>query len=281
MNIINYLHSTETRQQVMRLISENIINIWNINSREGVNHFAASVYNWFIKECINYNQYIEFTENQNDVLKKLYKTLIYNLRNIPPQSINIHIEKIVEEHRTELLKILQEIFNNQNGITQRKFCSEYSCKFQKQILRLEINALLEPILDIGCGEKAFFVKECMINGKEVSGIDQYIIQESKNIVCQNWLEFEYEKEKWGSIISHMAFTNHYKFHLVNQTNYIEKYKEKYMEILNSLKIEGSFYYSPSIPEIEQTLDNRKYEINNFDNIINKINIGSVRIIKRK
>ena len=281
MNIINYLHSNKTKQQIMELISENIINIWKIDSQENINYFAASIYNWFIKECINYNQYIEFTESQTDVLKTLYKTLIQSLKKVPPELMNIHIEKIVKKHRTKLLKIMLEIFSDQNEIAQRKLCSEYSCKLQKQILRLEINELLEPILDIGCGGKAFFVKECMNNKKEVIGMDQYIIQELNNIICKNWLEFDYEMEKCGSFISQMAFTNHYKYHIVHQTNYMSRYKEKYIEILNSLKIGGSFYYSPSIPEIEQKLDIRKYKMNSFDNIVNNINIGSVKIIKIK
>ena len=281
MNIINYLNSTETKQQIIDLICKNVQNIWKIDSQEGINYFATSVYNWFIKECINYNQYIEFTELQIDVFKNLYKALIKNLNKIPPELMNTNIEKIVNEHRAKLLTILKDIFSNQSEFAQKKLCSEYSFELQKQVLRLEINSLLEPILDIGCGENAFFLKECMSNKKEVSGIDQYMIQDLNNIVCKNWLEFDYEKENWGSIISHMAFTNHYKYHIAHQTNYIHKYKEKYMEILNSLRIGGIFYYSPSIPEIEQKLDSRKYEINSFDNTVNNINIGSVKILKIK
>jgi len=266
----------------MDLISNNVKEIWKISSQEGINYFAASVYNWFIKECINYNQYIEFTDVQIDVFKNLYKALIKDLNKIPTEVVNIHIEKIVTNHRIKLLTILQEIFSGQSEFTQKKICSEYSYKLQKQVLRLKINSLLEPILDIGCGENAFLVKECINNKKEIFGIDQYIVQNLDNIFCKNWLEYNYEKKKWGSIISHMAFTNHFKYHVSHQTNYVKQYMEKYIEILSSLKIGGSFYYSPSMPEIEQNVDKEKYKIQNYENIVNnRIKIGSVKIIKLK
>ena len=259
------------------IIIVNIIDIRNIDSREKINQFAASVYNWFIKECINHNQYMEFTESQINTLIKLYKTLIQKLREIPPQSINMHIEKTVKIHRNKLLKILQEIFSDQKEIGQKKLCSEYSYELQKQILRLELNTLLEPILDIGCGKEAFFVKECMFSKKEVFGIDLYKIQESNNIFCKNWLEYDYKRKTWGSIVSHMAFSNHFNYHIANRTKYYTHYNEKYIEIINCLKIGGSFYYSPSLPKIEQNIDKRKYELNYFDNIVNENNIRSVRI----
>jgi len=279
---MNYLNSAETKQQIIDLISENVINIWKIDSQKDINSFAASVYNWFIKECITYNQYIEFTELQTEILKKLYKTLIINLKKVPPHLMEIQIEKIVNKHRIKLLTIFQEIIYSQNEIVQKKLCSEYSLILQIQVLRLEISSLLEPILDVGCGEKALFVKECIFNKKEVSGIDQYIVQDLSNIFCKNWLEYDYKMNKWGSIISHMAFTNHFKYHISNQTNYINLYEKKYFEILESLKIGGSFYYSPSIPEIEQNIDSKNYEIQRYENVVDKsFNIGSVRIIKRK
>ncbi len=117
----------------------------------------------------------------------------------------------------------------------RKVCSEYSIDLQKSILRYNFDDLAEPILDIGCGENAYFITECIRNGKRCTGIDQYISKEYSNtILCRNWLEFEYTSSFWGTIISHMAFTNHFIYHLKHRTTVLEEYEKTYFKILNSL-----------------------------------------------
>jgi len=56
------------------------------------------------------------------------------------------------------------------------------------------------------------------------------------------------------------------------------YAKKYMEILHSLKFGGYFYYAPDLPFIEQFLDDKEFQINNFE--IENLEYEST-IIKRK
>ena len=55
----------------------------------------------------------------------------------------------------------------------------------------------------------------------------------------------------------MSFTNHLLFHLSNGTEEFPKYLLKYKEILESLKPGGMFVYAPSLPLIEERLDDRE------------------------
>jgi hypothetical protein len=56
----------------------------------------------------------------------------------------------------------------------------------------------------------------------------------------------------------MAFSNHFIYQHLNRLGQPEKYAAKYMQILNSLKPGGSFYYSPGLPFIECFLPEETY-----------------------
>ena len=66
-----------------------------------------------------------------------------------------------------------------------------------------------------------------------------------------------------------GFSNHFNHHNLREDGNYIGYGRTYMNILNSLKVDGCFHYAPDLPFIEKYLDNnqfdlRKYEINEFD-----------------
>ena len=74
------------------------------------------------------------------------------------------------------------------------------------------------------------------------------------------MDFSFVPGHWGTIISNLGFSNHFRHHhLRNDGDYLD-YARKYMEILQSLKPGGAFYYAPDLPFIESYLDPQKYRI---------------------
>ena len=199
------------------------------------------------------------------------------------------IEDISKKHYEKLKSWLKEnnpfaekIYKNGDEKVSPVTCSEYTPKLQIDILQIDIKHLIQPVLDIGCGINGHLVNYLKNQGIEVYGIDRFKFSTS-NLITADWLEYDYGKEKWGTIISNLGFSNHFNHHNLREDgNYIE-YGKTYMNILNSLKVGGCFHYAPDLPFIEKYLDNkqfdlRKYEINEYDfktTIINK-KIGKVR-----
>ena len=116
-----------------------------------------------------------------------------------------------------------------------------------------------PVLDIGCGKQGKLVNYLSSKGIEAYGIDRFSFTTS-NLITADWLEFDYGIKKWGTIISNLGFSNHFKHHHLREDgNYIE-YGKTYMNILNSLKVHGNFHYAPDLPFIEKYLDNKHFEM---------------------
>jgi hypothetical protein len=70
----------------------------------------------------------------------------------------------------------------------------------------------------------------------------------------------YIAESWGTILSHMAFSNHFLFHHLYKHGSPNEYAQAYMAILSALEPGGSFYYAPGLPFIEQFLPARFFHV---------------------
>jgi hypothetical protein len=91
-----------------------------------------------------------------------------------------------------------------------------------------------------------------------------VFQIKNNINSKILYEYNYGIGKWGTIVSNLGFSNHFKHHNLREDgNYIE-YGKKYMDIIRSLKVGGRFHYAPDLPFIEFYLDTRQYQIDKFD-----------------
>jgi len=214
-----------------------------------------------VQEFCKINQYYTFDKQAHLILRNLYVDLFTNIKNHKSS-----IESIAEKHYDNLIKWLQEtnsfaekIYTSKGEMIESVACSEYSPDLQIEILQIDIDQIIEPVLDIGCGKQGNLVLFLRQNGIDAYGFDRFAYDNSA-LSNSDWFEYKFEKDKWGTIISNLGFSNHFQHHhFRNDGNFIE-YAKKYMDILSSLKIKGSFHYAPDLPFVEQYLDKDKYQL---------------------
>ena len=214
-----------------------------------------------IQEFSKINQYYTFDKQAHLNLKSLYVDLFTNIKNR-----EFSIESIAEKHYDNLIKWLQEtnsfaekIYTSKGEMIESVACSEYSPDLQIEILQIDINQLIEPVLDVGCGKQGNLVLFLRQNDIDAYGFDRFAYD---NLALSNsdWFEYKFEKDKWGTIISNLGFSNHFQHHHFRKDGNFIDYAKKYMDILNSLKIGGNFHYAPDLPFVEQYLDKDKYQL---------------------
>jgi hypothetical protein len=214
-----------------------------------------------LEEFCRINQYYTFDSQAKNDLRRIYRDLFSNIK-----TNENSIETISKNHYQNLKQWLrktnpfaEKIYSNADFDISPVACSEYKPDLQINVLKIDTRTLMEPVLDIGCGKQGNLVNYLCELGIETCGIDRFLFT-ANNLTNSDWLEYNYGTEKWGTLISNLGFSNHFKHHnLRADGNYIE-YGKKYMDILKSLKIGGRFHYAPDLPFIEQYLDNRQFEI---------------------
>jgi len=269
MNVIEYLENNQTKTQIINLIEENLDIYQGIDSETKIESFTGMLYNMFVKECVQNNQYISLSNESIKKINTQYRSLIKELKGIKQNNISKKLAKIVESHRKVLVKVLKDNIYSESINQVLVPCSEYSDDFQADILRINNIKLLEPIIDVGCGKNCSLIHYLKSIGyMKVFGIDQYE-SEQDYIVTGNWLDFEFRENTFGTIISHMAFSNHFNRIIVFEDNKIELYTSKYFEILNSLKSGGLFIYTPAIHSVENKVNKGKFILNYYENTENR------------
>lgn len=218
-----------------------------------------------LQELCRVNQYYSFHKNDIISLKMIYFDLYRNLfKGKNP------VEVISHDHFEKLRSFLEKtnpfskkLYQDKEAVLESVACFEYSAILQSEILHLHGIKLLEPILDIGCGKEGRLVKYLREKGLDTYGIDRFS-DDSAFTIKADWLAYEYGNEKWGTIVSHLGFSNHFVHnHLREDGDYIG-YAAGYMRILQSLKNSGCFYYAPDLPFIETYLDKKRFGIKKYD-----------------
>lgn len=232
-----------------------------------IDYFTAAAVEFIFE---NY-QFLQLNEQDEEALKKIYADLLNRIKillaeNQSIQMIENFLKAVLKGHFNELGDRIQQSFarNHADDATEKvkvpgTICHEYSPELQLKILNIDIAELTDPILDIGCGKSGKLVKYLKEKGFTVIGIDR-LVEDSELLVKSEWLKYPMQQDFWGTIISHMSFSNHFIFHHLYKYGAPEMYAKKYMEILGSLKTGGSFYYSPGLPFIETFLPDSKFEL---------------------
>lgn len=244
-----------------------------INTISNIDHLDVDSENFLVdyttdkvlEEFCRINQYYSFNSESKCALRSIYSDLFSEIR-----CKKNSIDEISKNHYQKLKNWLvrfnsfaEEIYSNADQIIKSVPCSEYSYNLQIDIFRIDVERLISPVLDIGCGKHGNLVKYLNSKEIEVYGIDRYKF-DSDILQTFDWLEYDYGINKWGTIISNLGFSNHFHNHnLRKDGNYIE-YGKTFMNILNSLKVGGCFYYAPDLPFIEIYLDQNKFEITKYE-----------------
>lgn len=207
------------------------------------------------------NQYLDFSSQDYRRLVSIYDDLFERVYKIGKNEIfsDEEIDHLFHSHYKNLQTFLldsngYEIFKNY----KKRFdlftvkCAEYTPKFQLSLLHIHLSTLKQPLLDVGCGKRGSLVQFLRENGIEAYGIDRNV-QNLNYLQKTNWFDYTFPPNSWGTIISHMAFSNHFRHHHLRIDGNFESYAKKYMEILKSLQCGGSFIYAPSLSFIEDIL----------------------------
>lgn len=244
------------------------------------NLLIDSLTNRAVQEFCKINQYYTFDKQARLALRNLYVDLLANIRS-HKTSIDFIADKHFENLRKWLLEsnsFAEKIYTSKGEIIEPVACSEYSPELQIDILQIEIHQLVEPVLDIGCGKQGRLVLFLRQKGIDVFGFDRFSFDNSF-LSNSDWFEYKFEKEKWGTIISNLGFSNHFQHHHIRSDGNFIEYAKKYMEILDSLKIGGSFHYAPDLPFVEHYLDTDKYQLKKHS--IGDYEFNSTRIKRLK
>lgn len=243
-------------RETLRAIAD--IDELNIDSEEMLTDYATDK---AIEEFCRVNQYYSFNSQSKKDLRNIYSELFKEIRARKSSS-----EDISGSHYARLKLWLkasnpfaEKIYAKAEEEIPPVACSEYTPELQINILHIDFATLVEPVLDVGCGSRGLFVNYLRERGIEAYGIDRFRFS-SPWFQTYDWLEYDYGIDKWGTVISHLGFTNHFYHHnLRDDGNYIG-YGKTYMAILFSLKKGGCFHYAPDLPFIEQYLDNKKFAL---------------------
>ena len=223
-----------------------------------INYTADKV----LQEFCRVNQYFSFCENDITSLKAIYWDLYQDIiigEKIIDIISRLHYDKL-KEWLEKTNRFSRKMYLEAGVVLESITCSEYSAVLQSEILYLNDIQLSEPILDIGCGKTASLVKYLRGKGFETYGIDRFS-DDSFFIKKADWLSFDYGNEKWGTVVSNLGFSNHFVHNHLREDGDFIGYAKKYMEILQSLKVGGSFCYAPDMPFIEKHLDRKSFLIN--------------------
>lgn len=226
-----------------------------------------------IKLFMEVNQYLDFDREDDQQLKKIYSDLFEQVDMLCKQKelSDKEIEQVFRSHYKKLQNFLldsngTEIFKKyrESPDLLNIQCAEYSSEFQMRLLHIQLSGLKQPLLDIGCGPQASLVHCLRENGIESYGMDR----NAENDPCifrENWLDYTFTPNTWGTIISHMAFSNHFMHHHLRPDGDYKRYAEKYMEILIALKPGGRFVYAPNLPFMEEIVSrvNHDYAVKNM------------------
>jgi SAM-dependent methyltransferase len=219
----------------------------------------------------NNNQYINLNEDEQERLLKLYHAYLQGMKTVLVDSRNFNefeqnFTALVKEHFKDLSQNISRFFDREPGwqvqeniILKQVVCSEYTPDFQLGLLGMDAKNLMSPVLDLGCGKQGILVTYLRSLGHQAFGVDR-IVEQVPGLREADWFDLEFKPSSWGTVISHMAFSNHFLFHHRYKNGNPTRYAQMYMQVLNGLKPGGRFIYSPGLPFIEQYLPEESFSI---------------------
>lgn len=136
--------------------------------------------------------------------------------------------------------------------------SEYSAELQLRLLDLSLERLMEPVLDVGCGEGALLVRALRAAGIDATGIDRAAPEDVAERA--DWLAFDYGVRRYGTIVSHLGFSLHFIHQHLRSARAAQRYAETYMLLLGALRPDGVLAYAPGLPFIEEHLQPSRHRV---------------------
>jgi hypothetical protein len=231
-----------------------------------------------LKRLYFVNQFLQIDEQKKHTLESIYLHTwqrIVETKDIQPALKEYHYPEltnwIASLYPPSFLEPLRE------GPTIGQIvCEEYSPHVQIDLLRLDVRALKQPLLDIGCGSTAGLTRYLRTLGIQAYGIDRHIEKKETYLQQTSWMDYEFKPDTWGTIISNMAFTNHLLYVKNHDRAQLKLYLQKFKQIIESLMVGGRVHYAPNVSFIEERLDVSRYRAERFE-VVREIHM--TRIMK--
>jgi len=255
---------TQERERIRQVLRDELNNRPSPGQPNLVSLFVTTTKEYIYRQ----NQFVSLSAKDQADLVGLYRQFLADTVNIlgednNPQEIEQLYQVVLEDHFHCLKTFITGLGETQgaNLIYQQVICAEYPPSLQLEILGIDPKNLnlQEPVLDIGCGKDGTLVTHLREIGLAARGIDR-LVMPLDYLIEADWLDFDFAPSSWGTIISHMAFSNHFTFHHLYRNGTPETYAAKYMAILTSLKPGGEMYYAPGLPFIEQLLPASEFTV---------------------
>ncbi len=225
------------------------------------------------------NQFLHVGDGKREQLDQIYIetwTRILTTRNIKATLQEFHypalsawLAELYPDHFVDPLRSVATV--------RPVVCQEYSPELQLELLGVDVRVLQAPLIDVGCGSHARLVRYLRAVGIEAYGIDRCLEQREPYLAQADWLDYAFEPERWGTIISNMAFTNHVVYAYHHDRARLQLCLSKFSEIVASLRIGGSCHYAPSLPFVEERLGSQ-YTV---QRILRVQNISVTRITRKE
>lgn len=218
------------------------------------------------------NQYVSLDEAERESLRRIYAHFVGEMgllldSAVGTKKLESAFRTLQKEHFERLSRFLTTIrdarlFSNlwDAPALDRVPSAQYSPELQLGVLGLSISDMVPPVLDIGCGREAGLVVYLQKHGIEAVGIDRCAPHRVGTCIRSDWLEFHYGKGRWGTVLSHMAFSNHFCHHHLRTDGKWFVYARTYSAILESITEGGLFAYAPAVSFVEAVLPAARFEV---------------------
>ncbi len=217
------------------------------------------------------NQFLPISDGLDDAVDVLVRESLAELgRALDTASSQIDVQHVLDANIARFLDAILAFVREHaplgsegDGSVQQVVCAQYSPELQLRVLALDSSQWFEPMLDLGCGEQALLVQYLRKAGMDALGIDRSA-RAADGVVPTDWFAFKLSPDSWGTVISHLGFSNHFLHYHLKPGDEALRYARRYMDIVRSLRPGGTFAYAPGLPFIEEHLPRADYEVVRHD-----------------
>ncbi len=211
------------------------------------------------------NQFINFSRFYDDLLYAEYRRFVAELTRVLAAAdglgtLNKTFAGLLKAHHERLRLVFSAycIASDRPNLKENRLlrtvpCGEYSARFQLRLLALDLDRLAGPILDLGCGTAGNLVYFLRSQGYTAFGLDR-LAPADPYFYREDWFEFNFGSQPWGTIIAHQSFSTHFIYNHLNHPARAEVYARCYMRLLAALQPGGRFCYAPGLPFFEEQLE---------------------------
>jgi hypothetical protein len=261
----NSLFHTIAAEQVAFMFNHRTEIVVYLGSPEAIAELAEHCIDSTRRYTYERNQFVNFTSEYEELMRAEYTDFIRQIRsslekNTTEATLEQALIGVLEDHHERLRLIMasycvtyqdQDLQNN--PLLRTVPCEEYSAGFQLSMLGLDLEALIEPVLDLGCGSNGALVNFLRQQGIEAYGVDRLAPKE-EFFFQSDWFSSDLGLKPWGCILAHQSLSTHFIYAYLHQPASIKKFSWLSMKILSNLQKCSFLCYAPGMPFFEALVE---------------------------